>query len=71
MITVKRGKAIRLYPNTEQTIYFAKCFGCTRWLWNQMLSMEKDRFENGGSFVKKFELHPHNSEKRICLAERS
>ena len=28
----------RLYPNKEQEIYFAKCFGCTRFIYNRMLS---------------------------------
>ena len=57
MNKIKRGKSIRLYPNEEQKIYFAKCFGCSRWLWNQILSMESQRFENGGTFVKKFGLN--------------
>lgn len=32
----------RLYPNKEQQIYFAKCFGCVRFIYNRMLS---DRIE--------------------------
>lgn len=28
----------RLYPNKEQQIYFAKCFGCVRFVYNRMLS---------------------------------
>ena len=28
----------RLYPNKEQKIYFAKCFGCVRFIYNRMLS---------------------------------
>jgi putative transposase len=28
----------RLYPNKEQQEYFAKCFGCTRFIYNRMLS---------------------------------
>ena len=28
----------RLYPNKEQQIYFAKCFGCVRFIYNRMLS---------------------------------
>lgn len=27
----------RLYPNKEQQIYFAKCFGCVRFIYNRML----------------------------------
>lgn len=28
----------RLYPNKEQQVYFAKCFGCVRFIYNRMLS---------------------------------
>ena len=28
----------RIYPNKEQEEYFAKCFGCVRFIYNQMLS---------------------------------
>lgn len=28
----------RLYPNKEQQEYFSKCFGCTRFIYNRMLS---------------------------------
>lgn len=28
----------RLYPNKEQRIYFYKCFGCSRFIYNKMLS---------------------------------
>ncbi len=57
MTKVMRGKTIRLYPNEEQKLYFAKCFGCARWFWNQALAMEKARHENGGKFVNRFGLN--------------
>ena len=28
----------RIYPNKEQRIYFAKTFGCVRFVYNQMLA---------------------------------
>ncbi len=28
----------RLYPDKEQKIYFTKCFGCVRFIYNRMLS---------------------------------
>lgn len=28
----------RLYPNKEQEEYFSKCFGCCRFIWNEMLN---------------------------------
>ena len=36
---------IRLYPNAEQQIFFAKSFGCTRFIWNRMLGDKIDHYE--------------------------
>src|SRR5574344_2737465 len=33
-----KGYKYRLYPNKEQQEYFAKCFGCVRFIYNRMLS---------------------------------
>lgn len=33
-----RAYKYRLYPNKEQKEYFAKCFGCVRFIYNRMLS---------------------------------
>jgi len=35
----------RLYPNKEQQIYFAKCFGSVRFIYNQMLAERKSLYE--------------------------
>ena len=35
---VVKGYKFRLYPNKEQQTYFQKCFGCCRFLWNNMLA---------------------------------
>lgn len=35
----------RLYPNREQQIYFAKCFGCVRFIYNRMLSDKIDYYK--------------------------
>lgn len=35
----------RLYPNKEQQIYFAKCFGCVRFIYNCMLSDKIDYYK--------------------------
>lgn len=35
---VMKGYKFRLYPNKEQQLYFQKCFGCCRFLWNHMLA---------------------------------
>ena len=34
----------RLYPNKEQQEYFAKCFGCVRFIYNRMLSDKIDYY---------------------------
>jgi putative transposase len=35
----------RLYPNQEQKIYFANCFGSARFVYNQMLADRKEIYE--------------------------
>ncbi len=35
---ILKAYRVRLYPNDEQQIFFAKSFGCTRFIWNKMLS---------------------------------
>lgn len=35
----------RLYPNKEQEIYFVKCFGCVRFIYNRMLSDKIDYYK--------------------------
>mgnify|MGYP003324574450 CR=1 FL=1 len=40
----------RIYPNKEQKIYFAKCFGCVRFFYNHSLSDMKDIFDKEHKF---------------------
>ena len=42
-ITQQRAIKVRIYPNKEQQILFAKTFGCCRYVWNQMLA-DEERF---------------------------
>ena len=35
---VRKAYKYRIYPNTEQKIFFAKCFGCVRFFYNKSLS---------------------------------
>lgn len=37
-IKMLNGFKYRLYPNKKQREYFAKCFGCTRFIYNRMLA---------------------------------
>ena len=43
--TNPKAYKVRLYPNEEQQIFFAKSFGCTRFIWNKMLSDKIDYYK--------------------------
>ena len=34
---IQKAYRYRLYPDEKQKIYFAKSFGCVRFIWNWML----------------------------------
>ena len=40
-----KGYKFRLYPNKEQQTFFQKCFGCCRFLWNNMLADKIAHYE--------------------------
>ncbi|MGO2121633.1 MULTISPECIES: helix-turn-helix domain-containing protein [unclassified Psychrobacter] len=41
---ILKAHKVRLYPNEGQQIFFAKSFGCTRFIWNRMLSDKIDHY---------------------------
>ncbi|AYH91985.1 transposase [Lactobacillus phage Iacchus] len=45
---------IRIYPNRQQETQILLTFGHTRFVWNQMLAMQLERYKNGGKFVNAF-----------------
>lgn len=47
-----RAYKYRLYPNREQREYFAKCFGCSRFIYNKMLSDKIDHYKETGEMLK-------------------
>ena len=51
---MKKQKAykFRLYPNLEQRILFEKTFGCSRFIWNQMLADRIAHYEETGTSLK-------------------
>jgi len=57
---VKMLKAykFRLYPNIEQRIYLAKTFGCTRFVYNRMLSERIESYEENKDTDIKIMKHP-------------
>ena len=40
----------RIYPNTEQKIFFAKCFGCVRFFYNKSLSDMNEIYKSTDKF---------------------
>lgn len=45
MVKVNRAIVYRLYPNKKQEEQFQKTFGCVRFVYNQILSLQKERYE--------------------------
>ena len=41
-----KGIKLRIYPNLEQQIKIINNFGCCRFVWNQMLNMQNERYKN-------------------------
>ncbi|MGM8891312.1 helix-turn-helix domain-containing protein [Psychrobacter sp. 1Y1] len=42
---ILKAYKVRLYPNDEQQVFFAKSFGCTRFIWNKMLSDKVNHYK--------------------------
>ena len=51
----------RLYPNLEQKILFEKTFGCSRFIWNQMLADRMAHYEETGETLKNTSSPPPKS----------
>ena len=49
---ILKAHQVRLYPNEEQQIFFAKSFGCTRFIWNRMLSDKIDHYNEHQTELK-------------------
>jgi len=47
-----RGYKYRIYPNQEQRTYFAKTFGCTRFIYNRMLGDKITYYETTNQMLK-------------------
>ncbi|PYE38339.1 IS200/IS605 family element RNA-guided endonuclease TnpB [Psychrobacter fozii] len=42
---ILKAHKVRLYPNEDQQIFFAKSFGCSRFIWNKMLGDKIDHYK--------------------------
>ncbi|AUV60107.1 transposase [Lactobacillus phage Semele] len=65
---------IRIYPNKQQEVQILLTFGQTRFVWNQMLAMQLERYKNGGKFVNAFGMNrllTHLKKEYPWLAESS
>ena len=58
MTTVLKGIKLRLYPNKQQQAQLWQMFGNDRFVWNQMLDMAKQRYQNNPSsqFVDQYSM---------------
>ncbi len=56
MTTAIKGVKLRLYPTKTQKNQLLQLFGNDRFVWNRMLSMAKDRYDNNPSshFVNEY-----------------
>ncbi|MBL3530677.1 transposase [Companilactobacillus zhachilii] len=54
-----KGIKLRIYPNESQIQHIEMNFGCVRKVWNSMLAMQKDRYENNPDckFVSNFDMN--------------
>ena len=46
----RKAYKYRIYPSTEQKVFFAKCFGCVRFFYNKSLSDMNDIYKATGKF---------------------
>lgn len=49
---VLKAYKFRLYPTVEQQVFFAKSFGCTRFIWNKMLHDKITHYEKTNTTLK-------------------
>ena len=54
-----KGIKLRIYPNLEQQQHIVDNFGCCRFVWNQMLNMQIERYKNNpdSKFLNRFAMN--------------
>ena len=55
-MTLKAVKT-RIYPDSQQRAKIIANFGYCRFVWNQLLAMQKQRYANGGRYVNEFDMN--------------
>ena len=48
---MNKAYKFRLHPNKEQQEYFAKCFGCVRFIYNKMLTDRIEHYKKTGKYL--------------------
>ncbi|WP_413926685.1 helix-turn-helix domain-containing protein [Clostridioides sp. ES-S-0190-01] len=46
----------RIYPNQTQKEIIEKSFGCSRFVYNHMLALQKEKYENESESYSKYDL---------------
>ena len=59
-----RGLELRIYPNKKQEVLIDKTFGCTRFIYNQMLAERNGVYENLKDDKKALYSHKYKTEKQ-------
>lgn len=54
-----RSKIIRIYPTKEQEQTLWKHINCSRYIWNYMLALQIERYENDEKHLSKFDMNKH------------
>ncbi|MDN3399269.1 IS200/IS605 family element RNA-guided endonuclease TnpB [Psychrobacter sp. APC 3426] len=54
---ILKAHKVRLYPNEGQQIFFAKSFGCTRFIWNKMLNDKIEHYKKTKTELKNTPAH--------------
>lgn len=59
-----------IYPNEKQNIQCQKTFGCCRFVYNHMLSLQQDRYKNSEKHLKRisqiFHISIWNQKENSC-----
>ena len=51
-VTKNTVRKYRLYPNKEQESFFARCFGCVRFVYNRMLAEKQEHYKKTGKSLR-------------------
>ena len=51
-VTKNTVRKYRLYPNKEQESFFARCFGCVRFVYNRMLAEKQEYYKKTGKSLR-------------------